>query len=364
MNITRHDTEKASSTAVTYWYASSSTPTHSPPWNPATDHTIATLLLIIIVVGLPGNVAAFLYFRIPRNSTLPDKLYTAIIFIDILTLLSALPVIVSLFNNRAPALFSHPDFCSIWTISNNALFRISILLVTILSFTRTIAIMMPHRAKNFRVSMITLSVVTYIAIILTIDWVALAQGWLRGEHYTQFSYCTLILDKTTPYWALRLYEILVQIEMILPSVVVFFSFLLSSSSLLWKTRVESENETSASLRQASVTITLFTALFLLCNIPIFTYQTSWLVQTISAPPHTPKLPILHGHYGGLMFQYFPYVLNAGLNPGLYVLRMPRYRAKIVGLLSGFSQHFRYSITSDLSVWRPFIFVKNFPCSGL
>ena len=352
MNTT-DSTEVATSTTPTtgtYWYTFS-TPTYFLPWNPTTDHTIATLLITILTMGIPGNISAFLYFRIPRNSTLPDKLYTAIISIDILTLLSALPVIVSLLDDRAPAWFAHLDLCSIWTISNNALFRISILLVTILSFTRTVAIMMPHRAKNFRASIITLSVVTYIMVILMIDWVALAQGWLLGEYYAIFSYCTVFLDKTMPYWAKRLYEILVQVELILPSVIVFFSFLLSSSGLMWKTRVLSEHETSTNLRQASVTITLFTALFLLCNIPIFTYQMSWLLHSISVPPPNTaqKLSLLHGYYGGLMFQYFPYVLNAGLNPWLYILRMPRYRRKIAGLFYGFSRQFRYPFSSDLSV---------------
>ena len=230
---------------------------------------------------------------------------------------------------------------------NNFLFRLSILLVAILSVTRSIAILMPHKAKRFRISAISMLVASYITVILIIDWTALSLGWIRSAHYPPFSYCTIFLASATPSWAKRLYEVTIQLEMILPTVVVFLSFAVSASALLWKARAKAETEKK--LQQASVTISCFTALFLLCNIPIFVYQMAWFLASIPSLRTTIDFSILHGNYGGLMLQYFPYILNAGLNPCLYLLRMRRYQRQFICWFQSFLRKIGYSPSYDVSV---------------
>ena len=330
-------------------YTSSTYFTVISTWDPVTDQFIGILLATTFLVGLLGNIPAFLFFRRPRNSNLPNKLYMAIVSIDILTILTSIPTFLSLFNNRAPMLFADHGFCVIWTTLNNFLFRIAILLVTILSVTRSMAIMMAQRAKRIRKSTkgIALSVAGYVAVILIIDFTALAKGWLEGRYHPPISYCTSILTNSTPSWAKRTYGILIQVEIILPSVIVFFSFVASLSSLLRSSDLRSENERN--LCRASVTILVFTALFLLCNVPIFVYQTAWLLESVPSLRTRINFSVLYGHYGGLMLQYFPYVLNAGLNPCLYVLRMSRYKKQLGSWFRDFSRHFSFRQASDTSV---------------
>ena len=83
-------------------------------------------------------------------------------------------------------------------------------------------------------------------------------------------------------------------------------------------------------RQVSVTITLFTALFLICNIPLFVYQ---FIFTLSKYVTAVKIMVdsaaVNQKVAHLLWLVLPYYLNAALNPCLYLLRMPRYRKEFI-----------------------------------
>jgi len=83
-------------------------------------------------------------------------------------------------------------------------------------------------------------------------------------------------------------------------------------------------------RQVSVTITLFTALFLICNIPLFVYQFIYfLSKHVTAVKIMVDSAAVNQKFAHLLWLVLPYVLNAALNPCLYLLRMPRYRTEFI-----------------------------------
>ena len=118
---------------------------------------------------------------------------------------------------------------------------------------------------------------------------------------------------------------------LIPPLVVFLSFLTSLAKL------QKENITESSQRRnyaASVTITYFAAIFLSCN--CFTFLNCCLYTiTMSFYKQYPG-PIYEGNfmffYSWLLSELFCTILNAALNPLLYVLRMRDLRSWIEGIV--------------------------------
>ena len=134
-----------------------------------TDKTISAVLVIFLMVSVCGNTAAFLYFWTNRHKSLPNKLYMTIIVVDLITSFSSVPVITSLLNSRKPMLFESSSFCVIHLVSVIFSMRMSMFLVAVLSITRTISIVIPHRTKTINSKLIALSIICYGALLLGVD---------------------------------------------------------------------------------------------------------------------------------------------------------------------------------------------------
>ena len=333
----------------------------------AVDIIIGSILILSVVVGLPGNIFAQVYFWSNERKSIADKLYIIIISVDIGTLLASLPVIVSLLNNRDPILFAVPFVCGCFTIIAYFLLRMSMFLVAVMSVTRSFAIVAPHRSRMVCTKKkIRSGIVAYALFLLIVDGIFFAMGWMKGTYFrTLRSYCSYDLTKKSPKWVVTFFHIAFEIEIILPSIVVFISFVTGTISLIRNAsttlgsentapRLSEEQAASTSIsrvlsvqstcdgekifRQVSITITLFTAVFLVCNIPLFVYQMLYLLTKLipSMGKDVANLEF-HQKYAHLLCLVMPYVINAALNPCLYLMRMPRYREQFLSWGRGLQQ---------------------------
>ena len=324
---------------------------------PSLDILIRCLLVLCIVVGLPGNISALVYFWSNECKSIADKLYIIVISVDIGTCFLALPVIISLFNNRNAILFAQPIVCGCFTIAALFVLRMSMFLVAVMSVSRCIAIILPHRSKVVcTMNKISVMIVTYALFLSTVDGVYFAMGWMKGTyHGTSRSYCYYEVTKKSPAWVVTFFRIVFQIEIIVPSIVVFISFVTGIVSLMKnvstiksseKTKSTSTDEEKGSkeasrasirstgdgrkiFREVSITTTLFTAVFLACNIPLFTYQVLYLLSNyIPSMERMAASSEFHQKYAHLLCLVI-HVINAALNPCVYLMRMPRYKAEFI-----------------------------------
>ena len=298
----------------------------SPVANQSADKAICCVITVIFIVGVLGNASAFMYFWPNRHRGIPNKLYLAIVSVDICTSFLTIPTIISLFSNREPMLFAISSLCGGWAIVSLFLLRMSMFLVTIMSITRTIAIVRPFDEVNLSPIMIAITV--YAAVLLTENAVYFTLGWLRGMYLMRQSYCSYHLTGRAHSWAKMTLFITFQIEVILPSVMVFISFIVSFVSLIRNRNTVVSSASEKASRKVSVTIALFTAVFLVCNIPIFVFQLLFMITFFNPSLYSKINSETTAMYGHLMFLYFPYILNAALNPLVYFFRMPQYKEKI------------------------------------
>ena len=284
--------------------------------NTLADKAIAILIAIILVSGILGNVSAFIYFWPKKHKGIPNKLYIAIVAVGIITSLFAFPVMISLFNDRKPMLFAVSWLCSGWTIVATFSGRMSMFLVAVLSVTRTIAIMQP--LKKIKLSSIIISITAYSALLLFVDVTFCAIDWVRPSYYRILrSYCSNTPTDKMPLQVEKFYLGAFQMEILLPIILVSISFIASVVSLL-KKRYNAVASTGEASRKASFTIVVFTAVFLACTVPIFIWQLLHIIS-LSEPSFAKISNRMMQMYGHLVFLYTPCVLNATLNPIVYII---------------------------------------------
>ncbi|XP_063677340.1 uncharacterized protein LOC134813475 [Bolinopsis microptera] len=327
----------------------------SEDFNSTINILIATVLILCFIVGLAGNISALLYFWSAGRKSVADKLYIVVVSVDIGTCVFQIPTIVSLLNNRDPMLYADSFVCGSLTIAVFFLLRVSMFLVAVMSVTRSFAIIIPHRARSVcTMNRIIAVIAGYSFILLFIDGVLFASGWMKAIYYrTLRSYCSYKLTELAPHWAAVMFEIAFEIEVFIPSVIVFVSFLAGTITLARnaatqecteKKQVAKPTKRSREMkramsctadskkisRQVSVTITLFTSLFLICNIPLFVYQFIYMLSKyVTAVKIMVDSAAVNQKFAHLLCLVLPYVLNAALNPCLYLLRMPRYRTEFI-----------------------------------
>ena len=301
----------------------------------STDQIIGVIMAITATLGLLGNASALFYFWYRRHKSFPDKLYIAISTFDVLTSLSTIPVILCLFNGRQENLvFKDGVLCTSWSSIASFLVRMSMFMVTVLSLSRGLAIVFPHRVENVRMSLVTWSSVAgYGLLLLSLDGTSFALDWIGASFDSTLPYCSYKFTDSTPKWAEMFILTTLQVELFLPTALIIISFLIVTVSLARKSRdrtlTSNRKKREDRFHQVSVTITLFTALFLLCNTPVFVHQMLILLsyRLISAQNIVTGARL--GSYLHLLLSYFPVVLNAALNPCLYLWRMPRYKEEFL-----------------------------------
>ena len=291
------------------------------------DVTIAILASLLIMVALIGNVPSIIYFWRELNDSNCDLLYFNNSGMDLVASVLRLPVIISLLNTRSAPLSRFPVICTGWYIVLSLLNRISKLVVVLISVLRCIAIVLPFTIKKFKPhsGFIKLGILIYTSILLIIDIAMVVANVVEVRFEKRAASCTLIPD-TKREWkervasiAFQIYWSFVQLLLILPCLIVLISFLVSVIYLSKNGAVRSEDKRK--FRRASITIALFTMIFLLCQLPSFMLQVTYLVsvtQTLSFSNNFSR-------YGYLMSEFFLPLLNSAANPCLYFLRMSKFR---------------------------------------
>ena len=307
-----------------------------PPPDQELDRFLGALIVILLAVGLVGNISALLYFRFNQHKSLPDKLYIAIITVDIITNIVSVSTATFLFSKRYTILCYTSYIQLVLAVMGRFSAKMSCFLVAVLSIIRSFAIIKPHKAKQVRPSLVAKVIVGYALFIILMTAVPLGLGWTEPSRLPRS--CPAIVSKPQTHTvAVAFIRISDQFELISTSVAVFTSFTLSTVFLKKKKVNPSSNlDTESRSRKVSVTIAIFAALFLFCNLPCFSISTFLILyQNVKSVKQTvdeyviEDKPIWIFWYDELIFMHVPVQLNAALNPCLYFMRMPRFREQLL-----------------------------------
>jgi hypothetical protein len=293
------------------------------------DRVLGSVFILGTLIGFFGNGSAVCYFWPRRRKTIHDLLYLTVTAVDFLTVSACFPLITSLLNDRHPMLFKNSNFCAAWVSVILFTTRMSMFLAMLICITRTIAMKCPQRI--IKQKSVIGAIIGYASYMILFYLIYLPQKWHLAEYLRRMSSCALTVgsgDHLAPPIASYIGMISLAIEFTLPSLIAFVCFIVGIWVLM--TRPSVGNENSKTFRRVSITIIIFTAAFLLCNMPCFLFmiwEYSSFLTTLKGP-----LQVLNRGYAELFLQYFPIYLNAVINPILYVSRMRGYQKWISQML--------------------------------
>ena len=283
------------------------------------DTLLAVILSLCTLVGILGNLLCLTYFS-SANKRDSSLIYTIVSTVDICTCVVHFPVMMALYNARQPGLFGNMTFCVTWIILFNYLQVMSMFLVMLLSVSRTISFIFLHYKIKKQCLIVAFLAYTSFYIV----WYIIAHVFATSDklyRYNEFSvYCFRgLYTKPLSYIAQLIRAILIGIPPILTTI----SFVLGSYKLLQKSLVTCTDKRKY---QAAVTIAMFTAVFLVCNLPCLLNNIMWFITKLlyEYPGPIYSHPFM-AYYSWVISDVICTVLNAAFNPVLYVYRMSQLR---------------------------------------
>ena len=282
------------------------------------DIVLGSLFILGTIVGILGNGVAFCFFLPRRKRTIHDLLYMAITAVDFVTVSSSFPVIATLFNERESTLFANDTFCTGWISLVQFTAKISIFLAMIICINRTIIMIHPNRPINRTCVIVAIAVYAVFGIIL--DVLYLSQSW-GFAFYDKFrASCSITIQgRSQLLFILKIIRVVsFVVGFLVPTLITTVCFVVGIRILM--TRPALGNEDNIRYRRVSVTISIFTGVFLIFNTPFILSLILELLSFINLVSLYRDYEIWD-HYMILILQTLPMFLNAVVNPVLYALRI-------------------------------------------
>ena len=306
------------------------------------DHVLAWIFIIGTVAGILGNSCSVCFFWPRKKKTIHDMLYLLISAVDLITVSSTFPLIASLLSDRHPLLFENNFFCGVWISLVILTTEMSIFLAMAICVSRTMIMKYPTHTINR--SMLIGAIIGYFVFLVLFDMMYILNRWAVHIYKYYVSSCWLYFLRRTMY-AMYLGIFLQAVTLFVPSLIIFICFIVGIRILFTKPTISGEHRKG--FRRVSITISIFTAVFLFYNTPCFIRQIWALAKAFGL---NSPYDIFSNVEGGISYSYYvepitmilPMFLNAVTNPLLYILRMKEYqnwiRLPIKNMVQRFSRY--------------------------
>ena len=197
------------------------------------------------------------------------------------------------------------------------LIAFSIFLVMMVSVTRTISIVSVYSYMSPKHYMFG---ITGCYAVFTLVFAVLETLFEEAWYVAEIGFCIGVQKNGTSASWTMLDNSILTLQVAIPSIVTFASFVIS----VWRLLKCKTKNSIAIRRRASVTIALFTAIFLVCNLPLFSNTSLLLFSQIMNYDYPEPLftSQFMGTYSWILTRHFFPVLNTALNPILFYWRIP------------------------------------------
>ena len=314
---------------------------------PELDQLLGSLCLISLLIGTPANIISFIYFYRQTPYTALSTLYTAIAATDAWISLNGYPNAVLLLSSRDPGLFGDYTFRQLWGLTWEPMPYFSVFLVLVISLMRTVKIVWPtHQVKQKHVVILIGSYAAFLVVRFLVGITFFGKYGL-SKAYPGYPYIQ-ISDIT--YTAFDLYLSLVSLAF--PIVPIIVSASISMTMLILSKRTTASTHRSDKIKNyATVTVLIFTLVYISCNIPVFLCYLRFAIWKLSDW----KVDIFHGpsvfldRYIWILTYITQVQLNSFLNPCVYLLRMGKFRAYLKELVTGAARAIRRLVGDNQNI---------------
>ncbi|KAL5263846.1 hypothetical protein ACHWQZ_G005053 [Mnemiopsis leidyi] len=300
------------------------------------DTILGDTTLTITAVGLLGNTLLLSYFLCNRAwRRLSDTLYFLISLVDTVILVFHVPVSISLTSLRQPGTwFSTSTGCGVWGVVWNTAMRLSIFVIMVLAVTRMIILVHPfkrirkphilvHIGFYFVLEILQASVpfyigleYTYVGSIAMCFWPDYRAFQYPSNGFFIWYFHRAIFEFAAPF--------IVIISCCIVSVVSLYRSKRSQKYSPQECRVNNKNN-------ATLTIIILASAYIICNIPLLVYSTVSFTDAV-IDPHNQAITWDDNNYCFIVFCINSVMLNAAVNPVLFLSRVSAMRVWVRGCL--------------------------------
>ncbi|XP_063689710.1 uncharacterized protein LOC134822532 [Bolinopsis microptera] len=333
-------------------------PTPSPPdMSSAGDTFCGVLCILIIILGLLGNIPAIIHFSMDLSSKIYinekklcfDSLFVCIAITDTLICLGMLPVMLSFLEGRDPVFFDNALFCYIWGVMWTVLPYLSIFLVAILSFSRTYTLVRP--LGMVRCKLILGIVGGYLLLLVTRSGIPLIAAAHTNTSYTYFKdsvLCQEDIAEVNTYWHFKM--IANQVQLLLPIFPVTISCIASFGVLhVRRRRLQCSDRVAKMQSEATLTIMMVTIVYWICNFPVVVNYMYFHIRFRQGYTY-------NSMYGTVFMHWYSWPatitlsvgINSVLNPLIYFTRMKRFREFFIKGYQKISENMSVTVRSSSS----------------
>ena len=297
------------------------------------DQICGTILIFCFLFGTTFNCFSLTYFSKLKQKSLAEQLYTLISGCDLCTCIAQSSVIFALLGRREPYLFASRSFCGAWIIIFEYLHRVSVYLIVLLSVPRTIAIVRPFAVICPQIVLLTL--IPYSIVLLSdvfIGMIFFDQNFYYAQDFAYpikgFNEFKSINVSQPQVSFAKVQNMIHDAEVFLPSVLIFLSFLIT---LIRMQTLPKDTSCNKKIFKASMTVSLATALYLVCNLPFCV-----LLSLAFYHGNKPNLILTNKAVEPYIWPVAKIVLtvvNATVNPVLYFFRISKFRVWVKEVFS-------------------------------
>ena len=247
---------------------------------------------------------------------------------------------LSRFNYGAPVLLQNPVICNLSGVLYPLSSHLSVLFVALQSIIRTTSLIFPfHRIRKAPVIAFILFCLLWEVGIAVFPFIFGRQH----RYYSSIMSCNFSLREVFDVGTFEYHMMLAAIgimPILWPVIPIIFSCFASVFILVVRkdSVVGCKSKTAAAYkRSATITITIITVLYIVLNVPYWIFLTFFLFKFSETLKYLNKIDphsLLYSFLNPISF-----LLNAGLNPVLYIIRMKKVRANAVWLI----RRFRYGL---------------------
>ena len=287
------------------------------------DYLLATTLALCLIIGLPGNIASFVYFYSTVKKDFASLIYTMVCGIDVCSCVVHVPVTIALYNGRRAGLFADKLFCVSWSVLFYFLQRMSMFLVMLMSVSRSVKIVFIHYKIKRNLLIISFIVYTFFIAIWEVLIVIFGGKNMFYSYNSIDAYCYYEIEGR-PFSYID--QLISAFTIGIPPIITTISFTVFIIRLKMSTKGQNLKRNNQK-HHAAVTMTLFTSLFLVCNFPCLLNNILWFLTKL---PGKYSVEVVYQNkfmffYGWLIGDIVCTVVNAALNPVLYLLRKKKFR---------------------------------------
>ena len=337
------------------------------PYGSHVEVTLGVVYIVLMITGIPSNIVSVIHFtnQSARSRSTREYfkwVYSNIAVVDLCISIFCFPVISVFLNDKRDSVFFHNDmFCKFWGFLWEVLPYYSVFLVLVLSISRMLILVKPMTVLSKRILFFSLAIYNILLIAAKVTFYMAELTRIDFTKRDTLCILTYVPENDAIYPVYTFFNIILLAVPIIPICISCFlsiSRMYKTDQAVRSTRKMSNNvarrvsvkKSQMRHRRATVTVIIMTATYILCNVPVFLNYVLYGVW--SALTWSNSAPDYQEFYSTTFMFYYSWnsclvlfvLINAVLNPIIYVTRMKEFRQFVITKFHLLMQHHVREVT--------------------